>query len=196
MITQFYDFKNIWRSSLACFYLFVPLLTMNTGKQSWLLIFIVLVFVFLGCSEHDEEPGFVPGNVIVGLNKQVTLRQALEFGARHADSVARMVGFSYVSNLPNDSVDYLNQLFDTRGFNYAIAFLSTTDNKIITYDDKSMIWEWLKLTEDPSLKFQDSGSFISMMYYMPAGTEKQWIQRFTGHPYVRYLELDYYVVFH
>lgn len=162
-------------------------------------IFGVVSALIAGCASEDEGPRFVPGNVIVGLKKEVTFRQALEFAAVNADSIATIRGFYYYSNLPNDSLDFINRVFDQEGIEYASAFIHAIENRIVVIkdylnnDDKSTVQVWLSIVEDPVLQFEDKQTFKSMMFFIQRGTEKKWIQQFVNHPYVRYAELNYII---
>jgi hypothetical protein len=164
-----------------------------------LLFAITAVALAVGCKEDDPEPAFVAGNVIVGFKKEVTFRQALEFAAFNADSIATISGFFYYSNLPNDSLDFINRVLDEEGIEYASAFIHAIENRIVIIknyhndDDKSTIGKWLSITEDPILQFEDMQTFKSMMFYIQPGTEKKWMREFIEHPYVRYAELNYYL---
>lgn len=162
------------------------------------VILIAALALLLGCAGEDEGPRFVPGNVIVGFKKEVSLREALEFASVNADSIATVRGFYYYSNLPNDSLNFINTVLANRKIESASAEVSAIEHRIVVIkdylndDDKSTILEWLAITEDPVLQFHDKQILKSMMFFIKPGSEKQWVQQFVSHPYVRFAELNYY----
>lgn len=163
-----------------------------------LIPFVIVMVALTSCKSDDPEPGFVPGNVIVGFQKEVTLRQAIDFANNYSDGIGTLSGFFYYSNLPADSLDFIKNFITAEGIEYTSVQISATTIRIViiknylNYDDKSTIDNWLAMTENPILQFEDVQANKNMLLFISPGTEKQWIKTHISDPYVRYAELNYY----
>jgi hypothetical protein len=171
---------------------------MSKAKKAYILpVFVALLLV--SCSGNEEdEPRFVEGNVIVGFKREIVWRQAYDFAKKYSNDIGYVHGLYYYSNLSNDSLNFVKNFLDAEGFPPEAAYIGFPSNRItIVYgynidEDKSTLGDWLTLTEDPILKFEDMQSAKSMLLYITPGTERQWLEAHKNDPLVNYIELDYY----
>ena len=172
---------------------------MNKNSKLRLLP-VVFALLLVSCSaDEDDELKFVECNVIVGFKKEVAWRQIVDFAKKYAHEIGYVHGLFYYSNLPNDSLNFVKNFLSAEGFPPEVAYLGFSSNRItIIYgynidEDKSTLDEWLALTENPILKFEDMQNSKSMLLYIEPGTEKQWLQTHQNDPIISYIELDYYI---
>jgi len=168
-------------------------------KKLHLILFMVTGMLLMPCCSDEDEPSFVAGNIIVGFEKEVTLRQAYEFANRYADSIGYVHGSYYYSNLPLDSLEYVANEIAIAGFpnkGVRIGFVSNRIEIIMDYgipDDKSTLKEWIELTERPDLQFEQFQAYKSMLLYIDPGTEKNFQNLHLNDTLIHYIELDYYI---
>lgn len=137
--------------------------------------------LFWSCKE-DDELKYVPGNIIVGFEVGVTIRQAYDFAILNANDIGYVHSLYYYTSLPNDSLDFIKKFINTSGFLDADVRIGYTSQRIeilkdyFIEDDKSTISSWITLTENPLLKFEDMQIHKSMLLYITPGTEKKMVK--------------------
>lgn len=168
----------------------------------------LLVLVLAGCKkdspveEQEREREFVPGDLLIGIKSGAPIRDIFDLMNENGVAIHRMSGFFYYSMLPGDSLNYVirelqNQDYFSEGkASEKSVYVHAIENRIRVIGSFAEMpypaqQDWLKTIDDLELKDLDNDTRYVYIKVEP-GTEKAWLGRFTDHPYVKWVELNWY----
>jgi hypothetical protein len=174
------------------------------------LFLLILSLIVISCEkEHDgeiiEEEKFVSGDLNVGFKEITSLKSSFDLVNTFGLEITDVWGHHYISDLPNDSIDYVIKILKTKQYLNNDVWKVIKDGNVYNHYSSGKITvlcrmlnmgetnqkDWyktvdeLKLVEQPSVK----------VFYLkvPVGDEKVWRDRFRNQSMVKWAEL-YYVV--
>ena len=166
------------------------------------LVKIAFLFCVLLCScKKNETPEperrFVEGDLIIGLNDNVSIDQVFQL-TDSLNFILKQVGhFTYIADYPPDSLPYIGSLLDTKIYlSKDLHSRHASSNKIeinetFTGLDSADLQDWHQTLQLLKLAEIQRG-YKNMLVKVPKGLEKYWESQLEHHPYVRYVELNYY----
>ena len=150
----------------------------------------------------NEDENIDSGNLIIGFNEDASLKSSFDLVNKFGLDITQVSGQHYISNLPNDRIDYVVKILETKQYlnngrwrvvkngnvynNYRtgkITVLCTMVNmNEINQNDWFNIVEELKLIEQPSVK----------VFYLkvPIGYEISWRDKFRDQLIVKWADLN------
>jgi hypothetical protein len=165
----------------------------------------ILALVIIACNDEDNSPAdvreFVPGDLIIGIKSTASISSVFDLMNEKGVTIDQMSGFFNYSTLPNDSLDYINNVLkdkvylNKRGFSGGSGFISAVDNRLIVTElffemDIAAQQDWLATMD--LLKLNDLGNDTkNLVIKVVPGTEEEWTQTFKAHPIVTWVELNY-----
>ena len=175
---------------------------------------ILLLLSFIGilssCSSDDanlNNKEFVPGKVSVGIKSGTSIGEVFEFINKFDLKVDNINSLTFTSDLPSDSLqyvlDFLNEkTYTNDGINWFVTgYVHYQTNQITIFprlfemenveyqNDWLTSIEKLKLNEKHNI---DLNSGI-IYFYVPAGRELEWKNKFESYNIVDWAELNYIV---
>jgi hypothetical protein len=170
------------------------------------LLRVILVAISLsGCGDTEiknERDHFVPGDLIIGIHADVPIDSVFNLINKKGLVIDQMSGFFNYSTFPNDSLEYVKKALrdkpylNKRGFKGGAAFLHAIDNRIIVTEflfemDTTSQQDWLETIN--RLQLVDLGNDTRCVSLkVKPGQEKAWLAVFNDHPYVKWVELNWY----
>ena len=153
----------------------------------------------------EGEREFVPGDLSIGIVDSVTINEAWELVNSFDLKITDAWGHKYLSNLPNDSIDYIinylnkkpyindgrwkavknGNVYIDRNFNKISVSCRLTDVLPEIQEDWLKVVEVLKLYEVPD-KYQ------SIYLNVPVGYELLWKDTFENEKIIRWASPNYY----
>jgi len=171
-----------------------------------LIQLLLLVLWMTGCKKsnpaEEKEREFVPGDVIIGIRSAIPISGVFNLMNENGVAIDLMSGFFNYSTLPTDSLDYVisglkdKEYFNKRGFKGGSAFNHAIEHRIIVTEsffemDLSSQNDWLITMDKLELKDLGNDNRYLLIKVQP-GTEAFWLNRFRSHPYVKWVELNWY----
>ncbi|OIP57078.1 MAG: hypothetical protein AUK34_10265 [Ignavibacteria bacterium CG2_30_36_16] len=166
---------------------------------------IVLCFFFISCSDkkeitnpESESLDYVQGEVAFGLKDSVTLEEVANcVYSLDNISIDNIVSFQYKSNLPQDSMQVIKTIFESKSYIWG----GTTKTSYSNSESKILVEFWVK-----SFKAEDIENWNLLKnrfrlnhspYYfqlgilkVEVGKEKEWINNLSNSNLFRFVELN------
>jgi len=172
-------------------------------KRKILFHIFIGTILFAACDNGDsktEEPLFVSGDLLVGIKSNVSIDKVFDLMNEKGVAIDYLSGFSSYSLLPNDSLTFINAQLITKSYLNGPGWSNQVGkivnnriqlNTIFFEMDLASQSDWLETIKKSQL--EDLGSDKYLFIKVKPGTEKEWINIFESHPYVRWAELNLYV---
>lgn len=166
---------------------------------------IVLCFFFISCSDkkditnpESESLDYVQGEVGFGLKDSISLEEVANYVYSLDNiSIDNIVSFQYKSNFPQDSMQVINTIFESKSYIWS----GTTKTSYLSDESKILLEFWIKNfraedIEDWELlkkRFQLNHSpyyFQLGILKVEIGKEKEWINNLSNSDLFRFVELN------
>lgn len=174
------------------------------------LMLLLIIFSFLpGCEKEQyiipNEENFVKGDLDVGFKENASLKSSFYLVNKFGLEITQVWGFIYISDLPDDSIDYVINFLKTRQYLNNGTWIIVKNGNVFNHYSTGKIYvcctmlnmtetnqtDWynvvsiLKLVEQPSVK----------VFYIkvPVGQEKAWRDKFRDQGIVKWAELNSWV---
>ena len=174
------------------------------------IVLLLIIFgSFLGCEKEQytvqNEENFVPGDLDVGFKENASLKSSFDLVNKFGLEITQVWGHQYISDLPNDSIDYVIKILKTKQYLNNGIWNVVKNGNVYNHYSSGKIYvlctmvdmseanqnDWfnvaskLKLVEQPSVK----------VFYLrvPIGDEKVWRDKFNDQGIVKWAELNNYV---
>jgi hypothetical protein len=142
----------------------------------------------------------VPGEIIVGIQSGITAEELFIRVNPYHLIIDQMNGFFYTTDIPADSVDYLNNFLDTKPYiltrqfgaqvwpHYETNILHNTtilfDMTLTNQADFLQTMENLRMADEHS-------TTKNILLKVPVGREVYWRDKFAGFSWVTWSDLNY-----
>lgn len=165
-------------------------------------IFSLLTLICCACfaCKEDDLPQFVAGEIIVTTKAESSMEQVFEFINAQENSVETILSSAYSSSLPTDSLPslltYLNQkAYTNNGNRLTTGQIDLPSGKIRIFPklfQMNMIsnqQDWIQSMQN--LKCTELSKQKILLFRVPEGSERQWMDKYKSHKIVELTELNY-----
>jgi hypothetical protein len=173
---------------------------MNMKRK--ILFHILMATILLAACDHEEnkpeEPLFAPGKILVGIKSNVPIDLVFDLMNEKGVAIDVMYGFYTYSLLPIDSLTFINNqtiaksYLNGRGRSNQVG--KVVNNRIelnTTFFEMDLVsqLDWLETIKKSQLN--DLGAIHKLVVInVTPGTEKEWLEIFETHPYVKSVSLN------
>jgi hypothetical protein len=181
-----------------------------TVKRSVLIL--AIAFALSACKKDSPiyEKEFRPTDVVVVTKSGFDLEQVFEFINSFDHEVEYIRSATFVSKLPSDSLSYVLKNLSAKPyltnptFSRVGGYLHYQTKEIYVFpvffniENKSSQQDWIetaKLFELEQREELDDNGFV-ILFHVPAGQEKSWVEKFSANDIVRVSELNYIADLH
>ena len=189
----------------------------NLLPVRYILYYSVFFLVILFSCENDEqtdnkreteregEREFVPGDLSIGIVDSVTIQEAWELVNSFDLKITDAWGHKYLSNLPNDSIDYIISYLNKKTYINDGRWKAVKNGNVYIDRDLNKISvscrlsdllpeiqeDWLKVVE--VLKLYEVPTNTKVFYLnVPVGYELLWKDTFEDEKIIRWASPNYY----
>ncbi|REA63756.1 hypothetical protein DSL64_04835 [Dyadobacter luteus] len=162
--------------------------------------------MFVSCRKKDvqvePEPRYKPTDVLVGMKNDASIADVFQFINSYEHEVETITGSFYISDLPVDSLEYvlleLNQkpYLTNPGWKvggYVADRLIHVFPRMYSMNQLSNQSDWLNTVSQLKLKLlRRSSGGVVLYLHVPAGAEKDWVEKFKEQSDVQWADLNYY----
>ena len=193
----------------------------NLLPVRYILYYSVFFLVMLFSCENDEkadnkreaeiegEREFVPGDLSIGIVDSVTIKEAWELVNSFELKITDAWGHKYLSNLPNDSIDYIISYLNKKPYINDGRWKAVKNGNVYVDRDFNKISvscrlsdllpeiqeDWLKVVE--VLKLYEVPTNTKVFYLnVPVGYELLWKDTFEDEKIIRWASPNYYSEIH
>lgn len=173
-----------------------------------IISFIISLCFFISCSDKKgiTNPGtgnkslnYVQGQVGFALKDSVTLKEAADYIYSQKNiSINEIVSFQYESNLPQDSIQTIKAVFESKPYIWS----GKTKISYITGESKILVEFWIKNFRVEDIKdwqlLKNRFGLYHLPYYfqlgllkVEVGRENEWINVLSNSNLFRFVELNY-----
>jgi hypothetical protein len=170
------------------------------------VLILAITFALCACKKDSpvSEKEFRPTDVIVVTKSGFDLEQVFDFINSFDHEVERLWSATFVSKLPSDSLSYVLKNLSAKPyltnptFSRVSGYLHYQTKEIHVFPfffnihNKSDQQDWIETAKLFELELRELGDngFV-ILFHVPAGQEKLWVERFSANDIVRVSELNY-----
>lgn len=164
----------------------------------------IFIFLFaISCKKENvnnnsTNQNFVKGEVIIGIDSNITIEQAFNYINSDGLTIAEVSGYVYTTTIPADSISYINAILNSKKYIDTGAFSAYVFPYYLTQVvyNASLLWNMsIPAQQDfiatkNLLKMTDNLSSTKYMLLKFTGQEEYWKNKFQTLSWVKWTELN------
>lgn len=175
-------------------------------QKTFYLLLILIASTLFGCQKEsfDSRDRFVATDVFVKVKEGFEIQKVFEFINLFEHEVERISSLTYTSDLHSDSLQFVLDQLNAKSYMHGKA--SWNVNGYLHYQTKKITVfprlfdmnsptnqsDWLKTMKILKLNegIEDGNNGSIIYFHVPAGFEKDWINKFKKYDFVEWAELN------